>query len=183
MPTRIQRPWIWRDRPQGVIDVTRSTRFGNPFIDGDRATLVARYRQWVTDPDAQPIRGKRRTFRPPTGANEPWATCPRVIGQKTPSSKASIRSQTLGEQDGNRRFRRLNFPVDRPAGLFLDAITGTRAKHHVVRIKEGCPHPAPRHPGTPTLHLNFHLLGIQKPAGQGDKGGNRSDQRKRDAPR
>jgi hypothetical protein len=36
---------------------------------------------WVTDPDAQPIRGKRLTFRPPTGANEPWATCPRVIGQ------------------------------------------------------------------------------------------------------
>jgi hypothetical protein len=29
--------------------------------------------------------------------------------------------------------------------------------------------------------LNFHLLGIQKPAGLGDRGGNRSDQRKRDA--
>ena len=57
MPTRIRRPWIWRDRPQGVIDVTRSTRFGNPFIDGDRTTLVARYRQWVTDPDAQPSAG------------------------------------------------------------------------------------------------------------------------------
>ena len=44
---------------------------------------------WVTDPDAQPIRGKRRTFRPPTGANEPWATCPRVIARwKSPFSFA-----------------------------------------------------------------------------------------------
>jgi hypothetical protein len=68
-PKRIQRPWIWRDRPQGVVDVTRSTRYGNPFIDGGRTTLVARYRQWVTNPDAQPIRGKRRTFRPPTTAD------------------------------------------------------------------------------------------------------------------
>ena len=42
--------------------------------------------------------GKRRNFRPPTGANEPCATCPRVIGQQTPSSKASIRSQTLGSK-------------------------------------------------------------------------------------
>ena len=67
MPKRIQRPWIWRDRPPDVIDVTRATRFGNPFTEGDRTTLVARYRQWVTDPDAPPIRGKRRTFRPPTG--------------------------------------------------------------------------------------------------------------------
>jgi hypothetical protein len=151
MTKRIKRPWIWRDRPEGVVDVTRATRFGNPFTEGDdRTTLVARYRQWVTDPDAPPIRGKRRTFRPPTGANEPWATCPRVISQKTPSSKASIRSQTLGEQDGNRRFRLLNCPVDRPAGLFRDAITGTRPKRHAVRIKDGCPQPAPRHPGTPT---------------------------------
>jgi hypothetical protein len=50
-------------------------------------------------------------------AVELWATCPRVIGQKTPSSKVSIRSQPLGEQDGNRRFRLLNGPVDRPVGL------------------------------------------------------------------
>jgi hypothetical protein len=66
MPKRIRRPWIWRDRPQGVVDVTRATRFGNPFTEGDRATMVARYRQWVTDPDALPIHGKRLTFRPPT---------------------------------------------------------------------------------------------------------------------
>ena len=58
MPKRIQRPWIWRDRPPDVIDVTRATRFGNPFTEGDRTTLVARYRQWVTDPDAPPIRGR-----------------------------------------------------------------------------------------------------------------------------
>ena len=54
-----------------------------------------------------------------------------------------------------------------------------------MRIKEGCPHPSPRHPGRRprggALDLNFHLLGSQKPAGQGDRGGNRSDQRKRDA--
>jgi Domain of unknown function (DUF4326) len=66
MPRRIQRPRIWRDRPEGVADVTRSTRFGSPFTEGDRATMVALYRQWVTDPDAPPIRGKRRIFRPPT---------------------------------------------------------------------------------------------------------------------
>ena len=68
-PRRIQRPWIWRDRPNGVVDVTRSTRFGNPFVEGDRATVVAEYRQWVTDPDAPQIRGKRRTFRRPTAAD------------------------------------------------------------------------------------------------------------------
>jgi hypothetical protein len=54
-----------------------------------------------------------------------------------------------------------------------------------MRIKEGCPHPSPRHPGRRprggALDLNFHLLGSQKPAGQGDRGGNRSDQRKRAA--
>ena len=63
-------------------------------------------------------------------AVELWAICPRVIGQETPSSKASIRGQTLGEQDGNRRFRLLNGPVDRAAGLFHGPVTGTRAEHH-----------------------------------------------------
>jgi hypothetical protein len=67
-PTRVQRPWIWRDRPANTADITRATRFGNPFSEGGRPTMVAQYRQWVTDPDAQPIRGKRRTFRPPTPA-------------------------------------------------------------------------------------------------------------------
>jgi hypothetical protein len=65
-PQRIQRPWIWRDRPENIVDVTRSTRFGNPFTEGDRAAMTALYREWITDPDAPPVRGKRRTFRPPT---------------------------------------------------------------------------------------------------------------------
>jgi hypothetical protein len=34
---------------------------------------------WVTDPDA---RQAPHLFDHPTGANEPWATCPRVIGQE-----------------------------------------------------------------------------------------------------
>ena len=67
MPQRIQlrRTKGWR-KPEGAVVVTRSTRFGNPFTEGDRATVVAQYRQWVTDPNAQPIQGKSRTFRPPT---------------------------------------------------------------------------------------------------------------------
>jgi hypothetical protein len=35
--------------------------------DAESVALVARYCQWLTDPDAQPIRGKRRTLRPPNG--------------------------------------------------------------------------------------------------------------------
>jgi hypothetical protein len=63
-------------------------------------------------------------------AVELWATCPRVIDQETPSSEASIRSQTLWEQDGNRRFRLLHSPVDCAAGIFHGPVTGTRAEHH-----------------------------------------------------
>lgn len=48
------------------------------------------------------------------------------------SSKASIRGQTLGEQDGNRRFRLLNGPVDCAAGHFHGPVTGTRAEDHGV---------------------------------------------------
>jgi Domain of unknown function (DUF4326) len=68
-PRRVQRPWIWRDRPDNVIDVTRATRYGNPFTEGTRTTMVDQYRAWIASPDSPPIRGKRRTFRPPTAAD------------------------------------------------------------------------------------------------------------------
>ena len=68
-PRRVRRPWIWRERPDGVVDVTRATRFGNPFTEGTRAEMVAAYRAWITDPFAPSIRGKRRTFTAPTAAD------------------------------------------------------------------------------------------------------------------
>lgn len=36
--------------PPGAINIMRGTPFGNPFVlgrDGDRATVVARYRHWL----------------------------------------------------------------------------------------------------------------------------------------
>lgn len=75
MPKRIQRPWRWPDRPTGVVDVSRaSTRYGNPFRDGDRDSQVSRYRAWVLDPNGQPItyttaKGHPRTIRHPDAAD------------------------------------------------------------------------------------------------------------------
>jgi Domain of unknown function (DUF4326) len=50
-PARIQlrRTKGWR-KPPGAVVVSRPTRWGNPFpvINGDRATAVTEYRQWLT---------------------------------------------------------------------------------------------------------------------------------------
>jgi hypothetical protein len=73
-PRRLQRLRVkgWR-KPEGAVIVDRGSRWGNPFIigrDGDRETVVAKYRQWATDPNAQPISyptnyGGTRTIAPP----------------------------------------------------------------------------------------------------------------------
>jgi hypothetical protein len=63
LPNRIQlrRTEGWR-KPAGAIVVSRPTRFGNPFpvVNGDRATAVTRYRQWLAD-DTPSTRLRRPT--------------------------------------------------------------------------------------------------------------------------
>src|SRR6185437_8217850 len=55
----------------------------------------------------------QRARSPRCNAVEPWPSCPRFKAQETPSSEASIRSQTpRGAPDGNRRFCLLHGPVD-----------------------------------------------------------------------
>ena len=71
-------------------------------------------------------------------ATEPVTTCPRVIRQ--PARSRSV--PTLGA-DGNRHFRWLNGPVDRPGGLLRRPVTGTRAEHHAVRLARPPFHPRP----------------------------------------
>jgi hypothetical protein len=68
-PSRVQRPYIW-PHPRLAVNCARPTRFGNPFRTGDAAADVTSYRQWLHDPDAQPIRfGPRRLYRPLTDAD------------------------------------------------------------------------------------------------------------------
>jgi hypothetical protein len=62
MPKRVQRPWIWRDRPANTVTVSRPTKFGNPFTAyGDRRAAVAQYRAWLETPHALPVQHNGRT--------------------------------------------------------------------------------------------------------------------------
>ena len=74
--------------------------------------------------------GHRMNAAPGSDAAELWATCPRVIGQETPSSESHDPWPDIGGADGNRRFRLLNGPIDCAAGHFHGPVTGTRAEHH-----------------------------------------------------
>jgi hypothetical protein len=60
----------WR-KPEGVIYVGRPTKWGNPFeigVHGDRPTVIAMYRRWITtgrvpasvDLDRDELRTRRR---------------------------------------------------------------------------------------------------------------------------
>jgi hypothetical protein len=53
---RLSRTKGWR-KPLSAITVARPTVYGNPFpvTDGDRATAVARYREWLTNNLAKEI--------------------------------------------------------------------------------------------------------------------------------
>ena len=64
---RLSRTKGWR-KPLSAITVARPTVYGNPFpvTDGDRATAVARYREWLTNNLAN-------EFANPDG----WTTRPR----------------------------------------------------------------------------------------------------------
>jgi hypothetical protein len=57
MPKRIQRPWIWSDRPANTVDTSRAGPYGNPFTVEQYGLTEAlrRFREWVTDPNAQPV--------------------------------------------------------------------------------------------------------------------------------
>jgi hypothetical protein len=63
-PRRVKRPYIWPDRPAGVVNVARPTKYGNPYRSGNAAADVADYRAWLHDPAAQPIRLGRRLYMP-----------------------------------------------------------------------------------------------------------------------
>jgi hypothetical protein len=74
---------------------------------------------------------------------ELWSTCPRVIGQEARSYEVSMRShgQPLGKQDGNRRFRMFDSPVDRAAGLgHDDPVTAARREHDAMRLARAAFH-------------------------------------------
>lgn len=69
-PLRIQRPYIWpHPRPHNTVNVARPTRYGNPYRTGNPAADVAAYRQWLTDPAAEPIRLGHRIYQPLTEAD------------------------------------------------------------------------------------------------------------------
>jgi Domain of unknown function (DUF4326) len=71
MPQRVQlrRTKGWR-KPLGAITVARPTIYGNPFpANGDPATAVARYREWLTnnlakEPVQEPVHPSEWTPRP-----------------------------------------------------------------------------------------------------------------------
>lgn len=56
--------WKHGQPPEGAIYIGRGTPWGNPFrlgIDGNRATVIEKYRHWLaTHPeiDLEPLRGK-----------------------------------------------------------------------------------------------------------------------------
>ena len=66
-PVRIQlrRTKGWR-KPLGAITVARPTIYGNPFpvTNGDPATAVARYREWLTNNLAKEVASPEWTPRP-----------------------------------------------------------------------------------------------------------------------
>jgi hypothetical protein len=67
MPKRVQRPWIWRERPDNTVAVSRPTKFDNPFTAyGDRRTAVAQYRTWLEMPHALPVQHNGRTYYRPS---------------------------------------------------------------------------------------------------------------------
>ena len=71
MPDRIklERRAGWR-LAAGAIVVGRPSRFANPFpvtdFGGDHAAAVARYRQWLDDPNAQPVWCGANLYHRPT---------------------------------------------------------------------------------------------------------------------
>jgi hypothetical protein len=67
-PQRIQRPWIW-PHPRTAINCARPTKFGNPYRTGNPSADVESYREWLHNPDAQPIRVAKRLYRPLTEAD------------------------------------------------------------------------------------------------------------------
>ena len=66
---KLERRNGWR-KPAGAIVVARPSRFANPFpvanFGGDHAAAVAAYRQWLDDPNAQPVRCKTKWYPRPT---------------------------------------------------------------------------------------------------------------------
>ena len=68
-PQRIQlcRTPGWRKPPNAIV-VVRGTDWGNPFpvTNNDPATAVRLHAEWITNPDAQPIRCGKKTYHPTT---------------------------------------------------------------------------------------------------------------------
>jgi hypothetical protein len=64
-PRRIQRPWIWTDRPANTVDASRAGPFGNPYpveqYGLDESLRL--FTEWVTNPDAQPVARVTRSDR------------------------------------------------------------------------------------------------------------------------
>ena len=57
---QLRRTKGWR-KPDGVVVVSRPTRWGNPFAVGDegidsRAAAVEAYRRWIAEPDQSALR-------------------------------------------------------------------------------------------------------------------------------
>ncbi len=88
-PKRMQRPYLWTNRPPGAVDCGRGNiKYGNPFdvkLYGQQGA-VDKFRTWQLNPTSEPEirfgpKGTRRVFWPQTPetlnalAEAKWLAC------------------------------------------------------------------------------------------------------------
>jgi hypothetical protein len=96
-PARIKldRRTGWR-MPPGAIKVARRSHFANPYpvadFDGDHAAAVAAYRQWLDDPNAQPVRCGTKPYHRPTPLGDQVSTYLLVCSPPPAEAVRAVRS-------------------------------------------------------------------------------------------